>query len=380
MKNKKELLKELMRYKGSRKTLFYVILCMLFTASSPFLVSYMLERCIDSALMNELTRFIIFSLIFILVSLMCGIVNYHYGTTADITDYLLSKGINVHRQTIPADIELLCSFGFDIITNRSRQNEYFYGSRDFELAELKMMVDAIQAARFITVTKSERLIKKLAKLTSVHCADELNRQLFVAGRVKATNENILYTVDLLYAAITARKQIKFQYYEYNRDKKKVLKHGGQEYEFSPYDLAWCNDTYYVFGWSESHGKVIKFRVDRIYKPRIAESDIHPIPEDYDLPAYIRRTFYMYDDYDCTVELLCDNELMKTIVDRFGEEVQTRRADAERFIATVDVSVSSTFYSWVFTYVGKIKIVSPPTVVEDYRARLQNSIEEHQVLK
>lgn len=89
---------------------------------------------------------------------------------------------------------------------------------------------------------------------------------------------------------------------------------------------------------------------------------------------------MYDDYDCTVELLCDNELMKTIVDRFGEEVQTRRADAERFIATVDVSVSSTFYSWVFTYVGKIKIVSPPTVVEDYRARLQNSIEEHQVLK
>lgn len=304
----------------------------------------------------------------------------HPATTADITDYLLSKGINVHRQTIPADIELLCSFGFDIITNRSRQNEYFYGSRDFELAELKMMVDAIQAARFITVTKSERLIKKLAKLTSVHCADELNRQLFVAGRVKATNENILYTVDLLYAAITARKQIKFQYYEYNRDKKKVLKHGGQEYEFSPYDLAWCNDTYYVFGWSESHGKVIKFRVDRIYKPRIAESDIHPIPEDYDLPAYIRRTFYMYDDYACTVELLCDNELMKTIVDRFGEEVQTRRADAERFIATVDVSVSSTFYSWVFTYVGKIKIVSPPTVVEDYRARLQNSIEEHQVLK
>ena len=102
----------------------------------------------------------------------------HPATTADITDYLLSKGINVHRQTIPADIELLCSFGFDIITNRSRQNEYFYGSRDFELAELKMMVDAIQAARFITVTKSERLIKKLAKLTSVHCADELNRQLF----------------------------------------------------------------------------------------------------------------------------------------------------------------------------------------------------------
>lgn len=237
-----------------------------------------------------------------------------------------------------------------------------------------MMVDAIQAARFITPSKSEQLIRKLAKLTSVHCASELNRQLYIAGRVKATNESILYTVDLLYAAITTRKQISFQYYEYSKDKKKVLKHDGQVYEFSPYDLVWCNDTYYVFGWSESHGKVIKFRVDRIYKPSIAGSDIRPIPEDYDLPAYIRRTFSMYDDYDCTVELLCDNELMKTIVDRFGEDVQTRRADGERFIATVDVSASSTFYSWVFTYAGRIKIISPASVVEDYKGRLQNAID------
>ena len=298
----------------------------------------------------------------------------HPATNMDITEFLSSKGISVHRQTIPADIEVLCSFGFDIITVRSRQNQYFHGSRAFELAELKMMVDAIQAARFITPSKSEQLIRKLAKLTSVHCASELNRQLYIAGRVKATNESILYTVDLLYAAITTRKQISFQYYEYSKDKKKVLKHDGQVYEFSPYDLVWCNDTYYVFGWSESHGKVIKFRVDRIYKPSIAGSDIRPIPEDYDLPAYIRRTFSMYDDYDCTVELLCDNELMKTIVDRFGEDVQTRRADGERFIATVDVSASSTFYSWVFTYAGRIKIISPASVVEDYKGRLQNAID------
>ena len=136
----------------------------------------------------------------------------HPATNMDITEFLSSKGISVHRQTIPADIEVLCSFGFDIITVRSRQNQYFYGSRAFELAELKMMVDAIQAARFITPSKSEQLIRKLAKLTSVHCASELNRQLYIAGRVKATNESILYTVDLLYAAITTRKQISFQYY------------------------------------------------------------------------------------------------------------------------------------------------------------------------
>ena len=190
----------------------------------------------------------------------------HPASTADITEYLAEKGIAVHRQTIASDVELLINFGFDIITVRSRQNQYFYVSRQFELAELKMMVDAIQAARFVTNKKSEVLTNKLMQLTSNHHASKLNRQLFVAGRVKATNESVLYTVDLLYEAINENKRIQFKYYEYTSDKKKILKHKGYLYEFSPYDLAWYNDSYYVFGYSEKHGKVIKFRVDRIYKP------------------------------------------------------------------------------------------------------------------
>ena len=161
----------------------------------------------------------------------------HPASTADITEYLAEKGIAVHRQTIASDVELLINFGFDIITVRSRQNQYFYGSRQFELAELKMMVDAIQAARFVTNKKSEVLTNKLMQLTSNHHASKLNRQLFVAGRVKATNESVLYTVDLLYEAINENKRIQFKYYEYTSDKKKILKHKGYLYEFSPYDLA-----------------------------------------------------------------------------------------------------------------------------------------------
>ena len=297
----------------------------------------------------------------------------HPASTADITEYLAEKGIAVHRQTIASDVELLINFGFDIITVRSRQNQYFYGSRQFELAELKMMVDAIQAARFVTNKKSEVLTNKLMRLTSSHHASKLNRQLFVAGRVKATNESVLYTVDLLYEAISENKRIQFKYYEYTSEKKKILKHKGYLYEFSPYDLAWYNDSYYVFGYSEKHGKVIKFRVDRIYKPNITDIEARMKPEDYDLPTYIRRTFSMYDDDIFTVELKCENSLMNAVIDNFGENVVVRPADCGHFIATVEVSANPPFYAWVFTFGGKIKILSPKSVVDEFKTHLKETL-------
>lgn len=236
-----------------------------------------------------------------------------------------------------------------------------------------MMVDAIQAARFVTNKKSEVLTNKLMQLTSSHHASKLNRQLFVAGRVKATNESVLYTVDLLYEAISENKRIQFKYYEYTSDKKKILKHKGYLYEFSPYDLAWYNDSYYVFGYSEKHGKVIKFRVDRIYKPSIIDTEARMKPEDYDLPTYIRRTFSMYDDDIFTVELKCENSLMNAVIDNFGENVVVRPADCCHFIATVEVSANPPFYAWVFTFGGKIKILSPKSVVDEFKTQLKETL-------
>lgn len=219
----------------------------------------------------------------------------HPATTADIIKFFAERDIKVHRQTIASDIELLNDFGFDIITVRSRQNMYFYGTRLLDLAELKMIVDAIQAAKFITSKKSEILIKKLMALASKKQSHRLNRHLHFAERPKATNESILYTVDLLYDAINESKRVKFKYIEYTPEKKKSLKHKGFENEFCPYDLVWHNDSYYVFGYSEKHGKVIKFRVDRIYKPQKLVAEARALPTDYDLPLYIKRTFSMFDD-------------------------------------------------------------------------------------
>ena len=147
------------------------------------------------------------------------------------------------------------------------------------------------------------------------------------------------------------------------------------YVLSPYDMVWNSDAYYVFGFSESHGKVVTFRVDRMCRPELSESAFCPRPEGYDIGKYCRRVFSMYDGADCTVELKCENSLMDDIVDRFGEQVQTGRYDSSHFTARVQVSVSPTFYAWVFTYGGQIEILSPEPVRQEYAQRLQAALKQ-----
>ena len=299
----------------------------------------------------------------------------HTITINEMSAFLKKQDIIADRKTIASDIIALINSGIDIVCNKSRQNQYFIGSRDLELPELKMLVDAVQAAKFITPKKSKALIKKLTAMASPYQSDELNRQLYIDGRIKTTNENVYYIVDLLYTAINEKKQVAFKYYEYTPEKKIAFKHNGQIYVLSPYDLVWSNDSYYVFGYSESHDKVVKFRVDRMYKPSITANTAVAKPEDYNISDFCKHVFMMYDAETCTVELLCENSLMKAIIDRFGDQVKTQVMDCGHFKATVEVSCSPTFFAWIFTYAGKIRILSPQSVVESYREHLMIASQE-----
>lgn len=282
----------------------------------------------------------------------------HTAAINDISGYLNSIGITAGRKTIADDIEQLQECGYDVVCNKSRQNQYFIGSRELELPELKMLVDAVQAAKFISPKKSKALINKLSTLASPYQAGELNRQLYIDGRVKTTNENVYYIVDLLYTAINEKKQVTFKYYEYTLEKTKVFKHNGQVYVFSPYDLVWSNDSYYVCGFSDSHGKIATFRVDRMHRPALTDGAAIPKPPDYDIAAICRQAFMMYDAGTVTVKLCCENDMMKAIIDRFGEQVQTERSGTKHFMATVTVAPGPTFFAWIFNYAGKLRIVFP----------------------
>jgi predicted DNA-binding transcriptional regulator YafY len=188
------------------------------------------------------------------------------------------------------------------------------------------------------------------------------------------NEKVLYTVDLLHAAIHNGVQITFRYFEYTASKKKVLKHGGQTYRFSPYALLWNNDSYYVLGYSESHGKVVKFRVDRMASPKQTELAAVPKPKNFRVEDYAKSVFSMYDEETHIVTLKCENDLMKSIIDRFGTAVKTAIVDEEHFNAEVEVSVSPTFFGWVVGFGGKMGIAAPEDVKKRYLDTLKDIVQ------
>ena len=289
----------------------------------------------------------------------------HPASVTDILAFWQQHGIQAGRKSVYTDIELLQNAGMDIVCVKSSQNRYFVGQRLFELPELKLLVDAVESSRFITEKKSTALIKKLGHLTSTAQAEQLNRRIYMGGTPKPENEGIYYNVDTIHNAVQKKQQITFRYFEYTPKKEKILKHDGYKYRFSPYAMIWNRDCYYAVGWSEKHGKIAQFRVDRMTAVEPLE---HTAVQtlDFDPAEYVRKVFGMYPDNLCTVELLCDNEVMRSVIDRFGENVQTETVDEQHFRATVEVAPSPPFFSWVFTFSGKIRIVSPAAVLEEMR--------------
>ena len=264
-------------------------------------------------------------------------------------------GISAHRTTITKDIAALVEYGLDIVTIHSTQSKYFVASRKFELPELKLLIDAVESSKFITKKKSETLIEKIHTMTSPGQVAKLKRNNYVVNRIKPDNEQIYYIIDAINDAINAGKQISFQYYDYTGLKKKVLKNKGEVYKLSPYKLLWCGDYYYVLGYSEKKSKVINFRVDRIAsKPEILDKDIIPMPDDFDIENYTKEVFFMFSGEKVLVDLRCDNSLMKTMVDRFGEDVTTLAYDMTSFRVQTEVSASPTFFGWVFGFNGKVQ--------------------------
>ena len=290
---------------------------------------------------------------------------HHYVSGTDILRFLASHGIQATRKNVYSDIRLLMDFGLDIICIKSTQNRYFIGSRLLELPELKLLVDAVESSHLITEKKSAALIEKLGHLTSRHNAAILNRPIYMDGTAKPDNEAVYYAIDTIQTAIHEQRAISFQYFEYTPKKEKVLKHKGYRYGFSPYALIWNRDFYYAVGWSEKHGKLAQFRVDRM--TAIQDSDApYTADQSFDPASYIREVFGMYHDAPQRVTLLCENRTMRNVIDHFGEDVATEVVDNSHFRATVDVAPTPPFFAWVFTFGGAIRIVGPGEVLEKMR--------------
>lgn len=287
----------------------------------------------------------------------------HAVTVSEMIEYLKSKGIPSVRQTVYTDLEALDTAGIDIVQIKSTQNRYFIGSRIFEYPELKMLVDAVASSKVISAKKSQALIQKLGQLTSIQQAEQLQRLASLSSRVKPHNEKVYYIIDSIQTAILDQHQISFQYYEYTPEKKKILKHDGHRYILDPYALEWKNDHYYLIGYSHKHKGIAHFRVDRLTSVEPLDSKFQPMP-DFDVAAYTNKMVDMFAaEHAEQVKLLCSNELMRVIIDHYGEDIEISPYDDTHFTVIIEVNPSGTFYGWVFKFMGKIRILSPQSCVD-----------------
>ena len=298
----------------------------------------------------------------------------HPVSTQDLIDEMTRQGYPGNRKTIKDDIDVLNKFGMDIITNVSRGNSFYMASREFEIPELKLLVDAVSSSRFISAARSEQLIGKLTAMASEHEKQQITPRIFTGDRIKANNPHLYYVVDMLIQAVQNKKKVRFQYGDFDADKHKVLRNDGEIYINSPYGCLWNDDFYYLVGFSEKREKVVTFRVDRIVDLEIMDEDIVPEPADFDMSDYAKIVIEMFDGEPQEVELLCDNELMKSVIDKFGENIKTERVSDEQFKAIVEVSASKTFYAWCFRFAGQMKIVSPDRVCKEYREMAMKVLE------
>ena len=294
----------------------------------------------------------------------------HPASLADISGYLAKHSIRADPRTLRKDIDPLVEFGVDIVKDRRVQNQYHVASRHFEAPEVRLLIDAVQSARFITPAKSRGLIERLSTFTAPHQDEVLNRKLYTDIRAKANNESIYLSVDRIQTAIAEKRKIRFKYFDYSPTKERVYRHNGQKYMVSPYAMLWNTDTYYMVGFHDSKGIVAKFRVDRIDKLEVTEEESAAEPEGFDVSEYFAHEFSMLGGKECRVRLLCENDLMNSIIDRFGENVHTEIADDSHFIAETVVELSSNFYGWVFASGGKMRILSPDEAVNGFKDMLE----------
>ena len=294
----------------------------------------------------------------------------HHLSVNQLIDKLAACGISAERKTIYDDIETLRQFGIDVIMEKTKSYGYYIADRDFELPELKLLVDAVQSSKFITEKKSRELIKKLQNLVSRYDADKLQRQVFIQNRVKNMNESIYYNVDALHEAIAEGKKISFQYFDYSTKKERVFRKDGARYVASPVVLSWNDENYYLIAQSDDREGLSHYRVDRMSGVTKLDERRDGAIKNFDLAEYTKKVFGMFGGEEADVTLRVHNSLTGAIIDRFGKEVIMAPDGAEHFIVRVRAAMSPVFYGWLFQFGALMEVTAPQKLKDELRTRAE----------
>ncbi len=293
----------------------------------------------------------------------------HHITMSEIISQLELYGISAGRKALYEDIEALRTFGLDIKQLKGNTSGYLVASREFELPELKLLADAVTSSRFLTEKKSNELLRKIEGLASKYEAKQIQRQVFVANRVKAMNERIYINVDTIQRAISEGKKISFKYFDYDLKKKKKYRDGLRV--CSPYALSWDDERYYLISYYEKYQKITNFRIDRMESVEILEEVSEPKPKDFNVAEYIKSSFSMFSGEAEEVKLRFDNSLINTVIDRFGNDITLIPDGDNNFTVRVKVKAESPFFGWLFQFVDRVEIVEPFELKRKYIELIEN---------
>ena len=303
----------------------------------------------------------------------------HDITLQEIIDKLSANNVTAERKSLYDGIARLDEFGIKIKkTQYGKTYHYQVVKRDFELAELKLLVDSVAAAKFITEEKSNELIKKIEHLTSKHNATMLQRQVYVAGRVKSMNNGIMENVDAIHTAIAENSKISFQYFQWNVKKEAELKRDGKRYEVSPWGLSWDDEYYYLIGYDSDAGIIKHYRVDKMLSIKV-ENKVREGRckfKEPDMVTYDKKMFNMFNGEERNVEILCENSLAGVMIDRFGKDVRITKVDNGHFRVVVKVAASMHFVHWIMALGDGVKIVAPDSLVEQIREEINRLANEY----
>ena len=297
----------------------------------------------------------------------------HALTLPQIAQKLDAYGISAERKTLYQDFGLLRDFGFDIIGQQVGRNYYYHiGNRRFELPELKLLVDSVQSAKFITDKKSNTLIRKLEGMVSKYEARQLQRQVITSGRIKAMNESIYFNVDKLHEAIGTDRRIRFKYFRWNTDKEMELRKNGAWYQVSPWALMWDDENYYLVGYDAEDGKIKHYRVDKMWRISVADKKREGREQfkAFNMPRYTKSLFGMFGGEEVKVTLEAENGMVGILIDRFGKDIPIQPVDAEHFRTSVVVAVSSQFLGWIMALGDGVRITGPDKVVDRMKEEIR----------
>lgn len=320
-------------------------------------------------------------ILYLLDILMSNTDSNHDITMQEIIYKLEANGVTAERKSLYDDIAQLDDYGIKIEKKQyGKTFHYKVVNREFELAELKLLVDSVQAAKFITEEKSNQLIKKLEKLTSRQSALELQRQVYVSGRVKAMNNEILNNVDAIHTAIASDVKITFQYFQWNVRKKPELRKNGARYLISPWGLSWDDENYYMVGYDSESDMIKHYRVDKMLHIEVTgnQREGKDVIKKVDMAAYAKKMFGMFHGDEQNVEILCENKLAGVMIDRFGKDVAMLKVDDEHFKVFAKVAASQHFIHWVMALGNGAKIIGPESLVQEVNDEIKRLTDQYKL--